>query len=55
MSQQSFSSSQGLSKVRPKGLGGSVSEVFWDDLGFKMEVGADIGSISKLSSSSCKP
>ena len=38
ISQQSPSSSQGLSKVRPKGLRGSLSEAFWDDLDFKMEV-----------------
>ena len=38
MSQQSFSSSQGLSKVRPKGLRGTLWEAFWDDLGLQIEV-----------------
>ena len=38
ISQQSPSSSQGLSKVRPKGLRGTLWEAFWDDLGLKIEV-----------------
>ena len=38
ISQQSPSSSQGLSKVRPKGLQETLWEAFWDDLSFKSEV-----------------
>ena len=38
ISQQSPSSSQGLSKVRPKGLRGTLWEAFWDDLGLQIEV-----------------
>ena len=38
ISQQSPSSSQELSKVRPKGLRGTLWEAFRDDLGLKIEV-----------------
>ena len=38
ISQQSPSSSQGLSKVRPKGLRGTLWEAFWDDVGLQVEV-----------------
>ena len=38
ISQQSPSSSQGLSKVRPKGLRGTLWEAFWDDVGLQIEV-----------------
>ena len=38
ISQQSPSSSQGLSKVRPKGLRGTLWEAFGDDLGLQIEV-----------------
>ena len=38
ISQQRSSSSQGLSKVRPKGLRGTLWEAFWSDLGLKTEV-----------------
>ena len=38
ISQQSPSSSQGLSKVRPKGLQGTLMEAFWDDFGLQIEV-----------------
>ncbi len=38
ISQQSPSSSQGLSKVRPKGLRGTLREAFWHDLGLQIEV-----------------
>ena len=30
--------SQGLSKVRPKGLRGTLGKAFWDDLGLQIEV-----------------
>ena len=57
ISQQSPSRSQGLSKVRPKGLQGTLWEAFWDDLGLKIEVSEPMltHSLSELSSSSCKP
>ena len=55
ISQQSPSRCQGLSKVRPKGLQEILWDAFWSDLGFKIECGADIDSLSELSSSSCKP
>ena len=42
ISQQSPSSSQGLSKVRPKGLRGTLWDAFWDDLGLKIEVSEPI-------------
>ena len=38
ISQQSPSSSQGLSKVRPKGLRGTLREAFCGDLSLKIEV-----------------
>ena len=38
ISQQSPSSSQGLSKVRPKGLRGTLWDAFWDDLGLQIEI-----------------
>ena len=38
ISQQSPSSSQGLSKVRPKGLRGTLWEALWGDLGLQIEV-----------------
>ena len=38
ISQQSPSSSQGLSKVRPKGLQGTLWGAFWNDLGLQIEV-----------------
>ena len=38
ISQQSPSSSQGLSKVRPKGLRETLWEALWDDLGLQIEV-----------------
>ena len=42
ISQQSPSSSQGLSKVRPKGLRGTLWEAFWNDLDLKIEASEPI-------------
>ena len=55
ISQQSPSSSQGLSKVRPKGLRGTLWEALLIDLGFEIDASEPMCSCSEQGSSSCKP